>query len=229
MNLLYVDESGSGPDPRQSFFVLAGVSVFEKQCFWIDEKLNEIAARFNPNNPKSVELHGNPMLIGKKSWRRLPPEDRIDAIQDSLKVIADSSLPTIFACVIRKAKIFPQDPVEIAFEQLASRFDYYLKRLHKHGNSQKGIMIFDKSSYETIIQKQANDFRINGHTWEVIRNLAEVPLFLDSKASRLTQLADLVAYSIYRHYEHHDSQFYSTIAHKFDREGDHLYGLYEII
>ena len=43
------------------------------------------------------------------------------------------------------------------------------------------------------------------------------------------QLADLVAYAIYRHYEHQDSQFYSTIAHKFDQKDDHLHGLYELI
>ena len=229
MNLLYADESGTSFGSKQVFFVLAGVSVFEKQCFWVDNELNEIARRFNPDNPASVELHGSPMFIGKNYWRRLPLKDRVDAIQDSLKLIANSPLSTIFACVVRKSKIFPQDPVEIAFEQLASRFDYYLKRLYKQGNSQKGIMIFDKSSYETIIQKLAIDFRVTGHTWEVIRNLAEVPLFLDSRASRLMQLADLVAYAIYRHYEHHDSQFYATIAHKFDKEAGQMHGLYELI
>jgi hypothetical protein len=216
MNLLYVDESGSVPDPKQSFF-------------WLDSKLNEIAAQFDPGAPFSVELHASPMMNGKNRWRQFSIKDRIDAIQNSLKIIADSSLSTIFACIVRKSKVSHQDPVEIAFEQLASRFDYYLKRLHKQGNRQKGIMILDKSSYESVIQKRAIDFRINGHTWEVIRNLAEVPLFLDSRASRLMQLADLVAYAIYRHYEHHDSQFYSTIAHKFDDDGEQVHGLCEII
>ena len=32
------------------------------------------------------------------------------------------------------------DPVEVAFEQLASRFDYYLVRLHKKGDTQRGII-----------------------------------------------------------------------------------------
>lgn len=56
-------------------------------------------------------------------------------------------------------------------------------------------MIFDKSTYEETIQNLATDFRTVGHQWNVIANLAEVPLFLDSKASRLIQLADLVAYA----------------------------------
>lgn len=94
----------------------------------------------------------------------------------------------VFASVIKKVSVSPQDPVEFAFEQLASRFDYYLKRLHKNGDTHRGLIVFDKSTYETTLQTLATDFRTVGHTWDVIRNLAEVPLFLDSKASRLYNL-----------------------------------------
>jgi len=230
MNLLYADESGSAPDPSQIFFVLAGISVFERQCFWIDKKLDNIAARFNQGDPTSVELHGSPMFTGKGLWRRFPSDERIQAMKDALTVLTESNMShSVFACVIRKAKISPRDPVEVAFEQLASRFDYFLRRLHKKGNSQRGLIIFDKSAYETTIQNLATNFRKIGHTWGVIRNLAEVPLFIDSRASRLIQLADLVSYAIYRHYEKNDSQFYSIIAHKIDNDGKQLHGLCELI
>jgi hypothetical protein len=56
--------------------------------------------------------------------------------------------------------------------------------------------------------------------------LAEVPLFLDSKASRLIQLADLVAYAVFRNYERTDSQFYDVIRDRFDREGGVIHGLH---
>lgn len=57
--------------------------------------------------------------------------------------------------------------------------------------------------------------------------LSEVPLFLDSKASRLIQLADLVAYAMFRKYEHGDDDFYSIIQDRFDRVGGIQHGLYE--
>jgi len=60
----------------------------------------------------------------------------------------------------------------------------------------------------------------------ILRNLAEVPLFIDSKASRLIQLHDLIAYSSYRHYEHDDSQFYDIFKKKFDSEGGITHGLF---
>jgi len=69
MYLLYADESGSVSDSKQQFFVLAGFCVFERQGYWIAQELDDIAARFNPADPASVELHGNPMNSGKGIFR----------------------------------------------------------------------------------------------------------------------------------------------------------------
>jgi Protein of unknown function (DUF3800) len=227
MYLLYADESGTSSDPKQVHFVLAGICVFERQSFWLSNELESIAARFNPGDPGSIELHGNPMFGGKKYWRQFPKEMRITAIKDALTAIKDSRIVNpLFGCVVRKSLLSLKDPVEFAFEQLASRFDYFLTRLHKSYNTHRGIIVFDKSTYETTIQNLATDFRKIGHTWGVLRNLAEVPLFLDSKASRLIQLADLVAYAIFRKYEIGDDQFFSIIKECFDMSGGVQHGLY---
>lgn len=230
MHLLYADESGTLYDSKQAHFVLAGFSIFERQCYWVASELDKIAAKFNPGDPNSVELHGNPMYGGKGLWRKIPKEERIQAIKDALSVLSASlNQNRIFGCVVRKSVLSPSNPVEFSFEQLSSRFDYFLKRLHKSGNSQRGVIIFDKSTYESTIQNLATDFRTIGHTWGVLRNLSEVPLFLDSKASRLIQLADLIAYAIFRKYEFKDEQFYSIIERRFDQEGGVRHGLYEKI
>ena len=213
MHLLYVDESGAVSDPKQIFFILAGVSLHETQCHWMSNELDKIAARFNPADPLSVELHGSPMLKGRGIWRQIPLQDRVNAIKDALSVLANSHYGNrIFVCAIRKSVVSPKDPVEMAFEQIASRFDYYLNRIRNKGNPSRGIIIFDKSTYETTIQSLATDFKKVGHTWNVIKNFAEVPLFIDSKASRITQLADLIAYSYFQHYEHGNDEFYPIIS-----------------
>lgn len=202
MYLLYADESGSVTDANQQYFVLAGFCVFERQGYWIAEELDKIAARFNQADPSSVELHGNHLNSGKGQWRQFPKAERAQAIEDSLRVfLASHSSNRLFAIVVNKAKVSPVDPVEFAFEQLASRFDHYLKRLHKAGDSQRGVILFDKSTYETTLQSLATDYRTIGHKWGLLRNFSEVPLFLDSRASRLIQLADLIAYVTFRYYE----------------------------
>jgi len=227
MYLLYADESGSVRDAKQKYFVLAGFCVYERQGYWIANELDKIADRFNPADPASIELHGNPMHSGKGVFRHFPKEDRNQAIEDALKVfLASHRSNRLFASVVDKAKVSPSDPVEFAFEQLASRFDHYLTRLHKSGDTQRGVILFDKSTYESTIQSLATDFRTIGHSWGILRNFSEVPLFMDSKASRLIQLADLIAYAIFRNYEAGDSSLFSIIEQRFDSEGGVNHGLY---
>ena len=56
--------------------------------------------------------------------------------------------------------------------------------------------------------------------------MAEVPSFIDSRASRIIQLADLIAYGMFRHYEKGDSRFFNVFNGKFDRVGSTVHGLY---
>lgn len=226
MYLLYVDESGSVGDPAQKYFVLAGVAVFERQTHWIEQHLNTIAQRFSPDY-QAIELHGSPMRSGKEGWKQFSLPERLTAVKDALRfAIAENKSVRLFASVIAKAALVGEDPVIHAFEQLSNRFDAYLKRLHHQNNTQRGLMLFDKSTTEQRIQILAREFKYQGHTWGKTHNYAEVPVFLDSKASRLIQLADLVAYAIYRYYEHQDAQFFDIIKHSFDQEGGVIHGLY---
>ncbi len=81
------------------------------------------------------------MLSGRRRWRSYPKSDREQAIKDILEVFLKSHPSNrLFASVIKKVVVSPRDPVEVAFEQLASRFDYYLVRLHKKGDTQRGII-----------------------------------------------------------------------------------------
>ncbi|WP_254229217.1 DUF3800 domain-containing protein [Agrobacterium salinitolerans] len=62
-------------------------------------------------------------------------------------------------------------------------------------------------------------FRHVGHPGGQLRNFAEVPLFLASKASRLFQMADLIAYWIFRHFQSGDQRSYNLIRPYFARYG----------
>ncbi len=226
MYLFYVDESGHGADPNQRYFVLAGFSVFERQSWWISEELEQIACRFDPATPDTVELHGSPMLQGRDGWKLHPRADREQAMRDALSVFTASHPSNVaFAVVVDKAAVSPLDPVEVAFEQITTRFDKSLGRMHKRGNTQRGLILFDKSVHEASLQKLTREFRRIGHQWGILRNLSEVPVFIDSKASRLIQLADLIAYAVFRKWEKSDDRFYAIIADRFDREGATVPGL----
>ena len=72
-----------------------------------------------------------------------------------------------------------------------------------------------RSAARCCTQGQAHHFR----------NLAEVPLFVDSKASRCIQLADLVAWATWRKYEIKDGRFFDQLVPKFDSDGGVIHGL----
>jgi hypothetical protein len=170
------------------------------------------------------------MRSGRDGWKSFPLSDRLKAIKDALNIIHNEKPNGIrlFGAVISKSSLAgEQDPVVLAFEQVASRFDMFLGRLFlKYSNPQRGIILFDKSSTEMRIQTLAKHFKYHGHTWGKTNNYAEVPVFLDSKASRLIQLADLVAFALYRYYEAKDNTFFDIIKGSFDQEGGVVHGLY---
>ncbi|MBC7952204.1 MAG: DUF3800 domain-containing protein [Rhodospirillaceae bacterium] len=227
MHLLYLDDSGGANDASHRFFVLAGVCVFERQGHWMSEQLDQVAARFDEADPSSVELHASPMVTGSKFWRSQPVDKRRQAVIDALQVLSDSHASTrVFAAVIDKRYIGDRDAVEFAFEELVVRFDHYLMRLFRGGDRQRGLIIFDKSRQEAAIQNLALNFKRIGHSRGFLRNMAEVPVFLDSKASRLVQLADLVAYAVFRRFERDDPTFFDVIARRFDVAGGTQHGLF---
>lgn len=226
MHLLYLDDAGSPGNPQERFFILAGVALFERQTWHLERQLDDVAARFGHPQPKALELHGNQMLAGRNFWRHVPKAERRRAVSDGLLAIrALRGDVALFAAVIDKAAVSPEDPVEFAFEEVASRFDKKLLRLHRKGRSERGVIVLDKSTMETRLQALATEFRFQGHRAGRLHNLADVPFFVDSKASRLVQYADLVAYALWRHFEKQDSEFFDLIKNDFDQEGGVMHGL----
>jgi hypothetical protein len=229
MHLMYLDDAGSVANSQERFFVLAGVALFERQTYHLEVALDAVTARFGHPEPKSLELHGNELQSGRKFWRRFERSVRRQAICDALGCIGGIHGPVrLFGAVIEKAAVSPNDAIEVAFEAVASRFDKFLQRRHRREDPQRGIIILDKSTMETRLQALATEFRFRGHSSGKLNNLADVPFFVDSKASRLVQYADLVAYALWRNFEKDDPEFYDIIKGRFDQEGGVVHGLHVI-
>jgi hypothetical protein len=228
MYLLYLDDSGSAKNVNEEHLVLAGICLHEKKSYWINRHLDDLAKDIYPEDPNSIEFHASQIYAGKKEpWSLKSRLERLEIIKSVLKVVPKEARDSaIFACAVHKPSFPNHDPMELAFENLCSRFDLFLKRVyHQRNEDHKGIIILDESSHETTLQKLAIDFRQIGTKWDVINNLNEVPLFVSSKASRCIQLADHIAYAIYRRYEARDLNYFEIIQGCFDSEGERIHGL----
>lgn len=233
MHLPYIDDSGSVVDKNCGHCVLAGFSIYETRTYWIEKAVDDIMAAHLPAYP-DIELHGTAIRSGNKEWRGIPRNTRETIITDILQLI-NKSYPQIilFGSVITKSAFPPQDDIiEDLFTQVATRFDKYLGRINIKNQKahERGIAIFDKSSTEIKIQQLSHTFTDAGHRWGGrFHYFAEVPLFLDSKMSRLIQLADIVAYSLFRKYEFNDDAYFSIIANCFDKADGTMHGLHTLL
>jgi hypothetical protein len=235
MHPLYVDDSGSVGNPEETHFILGGVAIFERGVYHVIKALDDAVAQFGlGGNPHDIELHGTHMYQGRiEPWRSLKRPDREMMIRAALGVIpAQRAAIRLFGIAVNKVHIAPRDPVEYAFEEICNRFNLFLRRSnnreHKSGNAQRGLVIMDETRHEQPLQNLARHFRVNGTRWGALRNMAEVPLFVDSRASRVVQLADLVAYALWRKYEIQDGRFFDALVPHFDNEGGVIHGLVHV-
>lgn len=227
MHLFYLDDSGSALNKDEDYLVLGGLSIYEAQAHWFTQRLDELAESINPSDPHSVEFHASEIFARRiDPWKGMSRDEAKGIIKAVLRIVAESYDTTkVFACAVHKQSYEKLDPMELAFEDLCSRFDRYLSRLRGEGDRQRGLLILDESAHETTLQDMARRFRILGTKWGVIRNLADTPFFVDSRASRVVQFADHIAYSVFRRYNSGDTQYFDIIASKFEAVDGVIHGL----
>jgi len=226
--MLYVDDSGSPTSTTDNYCVLAGFVTREDQNYWIQQNIDKLVNQHT--GMTNIELHGSPLRTGRGEWRQFPKDRREDLFLAVLNYIA-ANYPRqfiLFGAVIRNQG---DNVAEDLFTQITSRFDKFLKRKFvKYQEPARGIAIFDKTRMEQQFQVWSQVYQRIGNQWgETLANFAEVPLFLDSKMSRSIQIADIIAYSIFRKFEHNDNTYFSIIKDCFDKEGKNEYGLFQVL
>lgn len=228
MHILYIDDSGSVASATEQYFVLGGVAIFERGLYHQIRAVDTCVEAFGLGDPHDIELHASPMYAGRGFWHQVRNRSaREQMITAALGTLQRRPSIRLFAVAIDKQAASPRDSIEIAFEEICNRFNLFLTRIHnRRGDSQRGLIVMDKSIHERPLQILARKYRIDGARWGHFRYLAEVPLFVDSAASRMVQLADLVAWSTFRKYELSDGRFFDPLLPLFDADGGVLHGLY---
>lgn len=174
-----------------------------------------------------LELHASPIRSGKGIWRSILKENRESILKGCLDYVKNNYPRQfiLFGAVINNST---ENVPENLFTQITSRFDKFLKRKYlKNKETARGLAVFDKSKMENQYQNCSKIYQTMGNQWkEKLNNFSEVPLFLDSKMSRSIQIADLIAFSLFRNFEYNDDTYYSIIKDCFDKEKNIQYGLY---
>lgn len=228
MHLLYLDESGNENDPRDRYFVLAGLSLFERQTFFLMRAVEAIQEKHFPNRPP-VAFHASEIRSGRGFWRNVDPATRGEVLRDLTREILQSPERgrSLFAAAVEKdGTLYGEAAVEAATEQVCKRFDTMLTRLYRqHNDPQRGLIIFSEGRFDARAKLWVREFHRRGTNWGAINNLADIPYFAAGKESRLLQVADLVAHAIWILFEKQDSSLASAILPCFESRSGVLHGL----
>lgn len=207
MYLLFLDESGThGGSP---VFVLGGLAVHEHDAWFFQQRLEAMLSRhLTPLglNSQAFELHAAEIMSptrqsakkGMSPWAALSVTERLRILGSAYHSIStyhwvDPRFPVgLFGAVVDGAR---QDREVRAYELVLQKFDSMLHRVRdKTGESQRGLVIHDRRVIERTVQEWTATWRVAANRVGRLQNLADVPLFADSKASRLLQAADFVSW-----------------------------------
>ncbi len=229
MYLLYVDESG-GDDSRakDAHFVLGGICAFERVPYHLSQEIDQLQTQTFPGVNTPIEFRASAIWNGNGSpWDSMSRSDRVTLMKKIYRTVArDQKGVSLFGVALSKHDMPKAAPIQKTCEEMAGHFDAYLQSLEAEGEEkQRGLMIFDQSRHEKTVQALMTEYRTTGASFGRVRHLAEVPLFTDSKITRMLQLADFVAYAIYRRFESGDAQFFDIILPRFVEAGGVIHGL----
>jgi Protein of unknown function (DUF3800) len=214
MYLLYLDDSGSVDNPKENYLVLGGVCVHESQVHYFTDGMDRIAERIQPGDPDGVEFHASVIFSGREEpWKGMTKrEDRQSVIKDVLTILVDAPESTrTFATVVQKSST-DQNPMHLAFIEMCSKFDRFLSLPNVDSF---GLIILDESTHATQLEMLSRRFRKLGED-RGIKKIVDAPVFVSSRSFRCVQIADHVAYSVFRRFEARDANYFDVFASRFE-------------
>jgi hypothetical protein len=228
MYLLYSDESGNIANPADAVFVVGGIAVHEDAVRPLAGEINGILTNFVGKRHAKIEIHGSPMRRGRGEWSAVGVAKRHALAHALLGLVANwqhqgsNSTVEPFAVVIDRNH--SQSAIETAYGELLFSFDKYLRASRRQGEPHNGVLVADRCTYERAlgawVEVARGRYRRPQQDPRRLYALAETPFFVDSRTTRLMQLADLVAHAMFRAYNSADWSWAKTLEPGLSRDGE---------
>jgi hypothetical protein len=167
-------------------------------------------------------------------WGALKYGKRMDVMRAVIAAISsyeshDPARPcALFGAVIDRSY---KDREQRAYEEVLHKFDEMLTRQgNESGTHERGIVIHDKRVIERDVQAWVQTWRAVAGRIGMLTHFTDVPLFSDSRASRLIQAADFVSWSLFRYYgPSGDESWVRTLWPLFDNANGTMHGLIHVV
>ena len=214
---LYADSSGLTKiklGRHDNPYITVGVIVHEKDYRPIEGRISEAKSMVLPGlDPCAWELHAYDIWNSRNFF-----DDRRMRVNRAKKMEIFSRITdlaceldiTIVGVIMFKDKMADmyrsQTVMDYSWMFVAERFEHFL--VQKPAETNNGLLFIDASQKnpESDIRRALQKAVKNGSNWQSIDHVIEHPIFVESHAHNLIQLADMIAYVMLKHYKG-DSEF----------------------
>lgn len=195
--LFHVDESR---DAKHHFHV--GLLVDGADAAKATISLNAVVERANDAGACrwGAELHGQVLFSRRGPWSKATVEQTIDVFEETLQVLGDCSVEVIARGVLLKnfkKRYGSTDPYRWEFMNLLERLNERLRVRREYA-----VVIADQQhEHRERLQRDvvdAHEFGTGGYRSQKLERVLDTAHFVDSKLSRMTQLADMAAFILRR-------------------------------
>lgn len=217
----YADESGNVDlhDAARPWYVLLAIGFDDSRWQSIDDAVLAIKKHYFPGwEPHQVEIHSN--TIRRAAVEQYPPNPFSTLAPQVLKALTDDLYEMIehgnfewCAAVVNKPGLVARHGLSKPAQIFKMAYMLLVERLHgwcAHKNTQ-GRLFVDQQEHNLmgavhdLIEKDHFGFQDYGTGFLRCKNIVERPYFIDSCRSNHMQLADILAYNVYRAV--HDNNF----------------------
>lgn len=211
MYFLYADSSGQTrikSSRRNGPYITVGVIVHEKDRRSIEDRIATMKRGLFPElDPREWELHAYDIwnssdIFGDKRMK-INREKKLEIFTRITDLACELDI-TIVGVVMLKDKMVGMysspEVVDYSWTFIVERFEHFL--VQKPAETNNGLLFIDaiQKIPELEITRAIRKTVKKGSNWHDIDHVIEYPIFVESHAHNLVQLADMIAYVMSKHY-----------------------------
>lgn len=164
-------------------------------------------------------MHAVDVHQGKGHFDDMPSVTRKQLLLDISDLIGRQKFPNLVSfstCIHISALRTQKEALEKAVEDLTSRFNIFMKRLYSKDLRGKGLLIIDQA-HQARYRELIAEFQSVGSKYGKMTNIVDIPYFAGAQDTRMLEIADVCAYSVFRLYERKDHEYFDKLYPSFDK------------
>lgn len=208
MYIAFIDESGKPTKKERSPFVLAALIVRDSELNRIRKEVNRIKLKYGLD--PDVEIHARDIVHGKRGFKNVDMRVRKSLLDDVFNLLKSLDITLISTVILKKRIVGSPKPDSIVREEVEAKcYELLVERLvlflEKKAVDDWLLMVIDETYTKHDLSIRRNIERVVQHgffasRWPASRRVFMQPLFVPSKLYEPLQLADIIAYTVFKKY-----------------------------